>query len=132
MMHEVERGLDLVNAIGLSTNALDLVLKVPSMARESIYEFLSVQNVDPFRPLLVIHPGCSMPARTYPWDMYARVIDLLVECLDEAIVVTGARDERALVEQVLGKVQEHKRKSTLACAGIIAFAELCAFIEDSH
>src|SRR6266487_2674480 len=129
MMHEVERGLDPVNAIGLTTNNLDLVLKVPIMARESIYEFLSVQNVDPHRPLLVVHPGCSMPARTYPWDMYARVIDLLVECLDAAIVVTGARDERALVEQVLGKVQEHNRKSTLACAGILAFPEFCALIE---
>src|SRR2546430_8505749 len=129
MMHEVERGLDLVNAIGLTTNNLDLVLKVPFMARENIYEFLSLQNLDPRRPLLVIHPACSLPARTYPCDMYARVIDLLVECLDAAIVVTGARDERALVEQVLGKVQEHNRKSTLACAGILAFPEFCALIE---
>jgi len=129
MMHEVERGLDLVNAIGLTTNNLDLVLKVPFMARENIYEFLSVQNVDPRRPLLVIHPGCSMPARTYPWDMYARVIDLLVECLDATIVVTGARDERTLVEQVLGKVQEHNRKAIFACAGILPFPEFCAMIE---
>jgi ADP-heptose:LPS heptosyltransferase len=129
MMHEVERGLDLVNAIGLTTNNLELVLKVPIKARESIYEFLSVQNVDPNRPLLVIHPGCSMPARTYPWDMYTRVIDLLVECLDPTIVVTGARDERPLVEQVLGKVQEHNRKAILACAGILPFPEFCALIE---
>src|SRR2546425_3465412 len=42
MMHEVERGLELVNAIGFTTNALDLVLKVPIIARESVYEFLSV------------------------------------------------------------------------------------------
>jgi ADP-heptose:LPS heptosyltransferase len=39
MMHEVERGLDLVNAIGFSTNILDLVLKVPIKARKNIYEF---------------------------------------------------------------------------------------------
>jgi ADP-heptose:LPS heptosyltransferase len=129
MMHEVEQGLDLVNAIGLTTNNLDLVLKVPIMARENIYEFLNVQNVNLHRPLLVIHPGCSMPARTYPWDMYARVIDLLVERLDATIVVTGARDERPLVEQVLGKVQEHNRKAIFACAGILPFPEFCALIE---
>ena len=129
MMHEVERGLDLVNAIGLTTNNLDLVLEVPIIARESIYEFLSVQNVDPHHPLLVIHPGCSMPARTYPYDMYGRVIDLLVERLDATIVLTGARDERTLIEQVLDKIQEHNRKAIFACAGILPFPEFCALIE---
>jgi ADP-heptose:LPS heptosyltransferase len=129
MMHEVERGLDLVNAIGLTTNKLDLVLKVPVVARENVFEFLSVRDIDPQRPLLVIHPGCSMPARTYPWDMYARVIDLLVERLDATIVATGAGDERALVEQVLDQVEEHNRKATLACAGLLPFPEYCALIE---
>ncbi len=129
MMHEVERGLDLVNAIGLTTNELDLVLKVPVVARENVFEFLTVRDIDPQRPLLMIHPGCSMPARTYPWSMYVRVIDLLVEHLDATIVVTGARDERALVEQVLGNVQERNRKAVLACAGIFPFPEFCALIE---
>src|SRR5436189_4505773 len=66
---------------------------------------------------------------TYPWSMYVRVIDLLVEHLDATIVVTGARDERALVEQVLGNVQERNRKAVLACAGIFPFPEFCALIE---
>jgi lipopolysaccharide heptosyltransferase II len=129
MMHEVERGLDLVNAIGLSTKALDLVLKVPIMAREHVYEFLSSQNVDPFRPLIVIHPGCSMPARTYPFDMYAQVIDLVIERLDATVVVTGTQDEQALVEHVLDKVQEHHRKAILTCTGTLPFPEFCALIE---
>ncbi|HXL37389.1 MAG TPA: glycosyltransferase family 9 protein [Ktedonobacteraceae bacterium] len=129
MMHEVERGLDLVNAIGLSTKALDLVLKVPSMARESIYEFLSAQNVDPFRPLLVIHPGCSMPARTYPYEMYAQVLDLVIERLGATVVVTGTQDEQTLVERLLDRVQEHNRRAILACAGTLPFPDFCALIE---
>jgi lipopolysaccharide heptosyltransferase II len=129
MMHEVERGLDLVNAIGLTTNTLDLVLKVPAVARESVFEYLSIRNVDLQRPLCVIHPGCSMPARTYPWDMFASVIDLVVERLGATVIVTGAEDEQSLVEQVLNKVQEHNRSLTLACAGIIPFPEFSALIE---
>jgi ADP-heptose:LPS heptosyltransferase len=129
MMHEVERGLDLVNAIDFSSNTLDLVLKVPIMARESIYEFLSVQNVDPLRPLVVIHPGCSMPARTYPSDMYTRVLDLVVERLGATVVVTGTQDEQALVEQVRDSVQEHNRSAILACAGTLPFPDFCALIE---
>ncbi len=129
MMHEVERGLELVNAIGFTTNALDLVLKVPIIARESVYEFLSVQNVDPHCPLLVIHPGCSMPARTYPYDMYTQILDLVIERLGATVVVTGTQDEQALVEHVLEKMQEHKRRETLACAGTLSFPDLCALIE---
>lgn len=129
MMHEVERGLDLVNAIGFSTSSLDLVLKVPIKAREKVYQFLSVQDVDPFRPLLVIHPGCSMPARTYPYEMYSQVIDLVIERLGATVVVTGTQDEQTLVEQVLDKVQEHNRGAILACAGTLPFPEFCALIE---
>src|SRR6266567_1182829 len=39
MMHEVERGLDLAGAIGLTTNHLDLVLEVPDRARGRAYDF---------------------------------------------------------------------------------------------
>src|SRR5437588_3678580 len=40
MMHEVERGLDLVAAIGLTTEELDLVLHVPADARTHIDDLL--------------------------------------------------------------------------------------------
>src|SRR6266568_410588 len=92
MMHEVERGLDLVAAIGLTTEDLDLVLHVPADARTRINDLLANYHVDKpndrkkcrgdpcsrparSRPargrpargrpaLIVVHPGCSMPART--------------------------------------------------------------------
>src|SRR5579863_5138187 len=63
MMHEVERGLDLVSAIGLTTSNRDLVLNVPNAARETIYERLARLSFDSSRPFIVVHPGCSMPAR---------------------------------------------------------------------
>src|SRR5207253_165939 len=36
MMHEVQRGLDLVSSIGLETDDLDLVLRVPENARRHV------------------------------------------------------------------------------------------------
>jgi lipopolysaccharide heptosyltransferase II len=129
MMHEVERGLDLVGAIGLATKNLDLVLKVPDRARGNIFDLLSAHGIDPGRPLVVVHPGCSMPARTYPWEMYAQVIDLLVEHLGARVAVTGSDEECELVEQLLGRVQEVNRKATLALAGKLSLPELCALIE---
>src|SRR2546423_3392426 len=64
MMHEVERGLDLVGAIGLTTNDVDLVLHVPGDARRYIDDVLATYRLDCQHPLIVVHPGCSMPART--------------------------------------------------------------------
>ena len=81
------------------------------------------------RPFVVVHPGCTMPARTYPWEMYVKVIDLLIERIGAFVVVTGAEDERLLVEQVLEHVQPENLHATQAMAGVLPFPEFCALIE---
>jgi len=147
MMHEVERGLDLVAAIGLTTEDLDLVLHVPADARTRINDLLANYHVDKpndrkkcrgdpcSRPargrpaLIVVHPGCSMPARTYPWEMYVEVVDLLVEQLGATVFLTGAEDEQELVERILNHVQEGNRRAMHSLAGVLSFPALCALIE---
>ncbi len=124
MMHEVERGLDLVGAIGLGTDETDLVLRVPEEARRRVQEWVAGDG-----PLVVVHPGCSMPARTYPWDLYAEVVDLLVERLDAWVMLTGAGDERELVERIRDRLRPAARERTRTCAGELPFADFCALIE---
>jgi ADP-heptose:LPS heptosyltransferase len=124
MMHEVERGLDLVGAVGLQTADPRLVLAVPDSARQEIAPLVRGS-----RPLIVVHPGCSMPARTYPWEQYAEVVDLLVRRLDARVVVTGAADEAPLVEAVLGRLDPLVRSRVLAAAGTLPFSAFCALIE---
>ena len=124
MMHEVERGLDLVGAIGLTTDERDLVLRVPDAARARLAERLAASGVAS-RPLIVVHPGCSMPARTYPWEMFAQVADGLGERLGATVVLTGAGSERELVTQIRGAM----RRDALALAGELPFEEFCALIE---
>ncbi len=81
------------------------------------------------RPLVVVHPGCTMPARTYPWEMYVDVIDLLVERMNAFVMVTGMDDERPLVEKVLEYVRPANRSATRAMAGVLLFPEFCALIQ---
>ena len=128
MMHEVERGLDLVSAIGMQTDEDDLALQVPGDAMLAISTMLADLNIDG-RPLAVVHPGCSMPARTYPWEMYVQVIDLLIAQLGAFVVVTGMENERPLVAQVLDHTKEEYRSATLALAGVLPFPEFCALIK---
>ncbi|HLI91688.1 MAG TPA: glycosyltransferase family 9 protein [Ktedonobacteraceae bacterium] len=128
MMHEVERGLDLVGAIGMTTDEQDLVLSVPDLAMNVVDDLLLSHGIASHHPLMIVHPGCSMPARTYPWEMYAGIINLLVERLGAFVCVTGAEDERKLVARLLERVYPEYRRSTLALAGVLPFPALCGLI----
>jgi lipopolysaccharide heptosyltransferase II len=129
MMHEVERGLDLTAALGITTRERDLVLKVPEEARRSVADLLATYGLQHDHPFVVVHPGCSMPARTYPWDMYAGVIDLLVQRQSTTVFLTGMEDERELVERILNSVQPEFQPSVIPLAGVLPFPAFCALIE---
>jgi ADP-heptose:LPS heptosyltransferase len=123
MMHEVERGLDLVGALGMTTGNLDMVLEVPVSARADLARLLP-----PHRsagPLVVVHPGCSMPARTYDWRQFAQAADLLVERMGATVALTGGESERPLVERIRAAM----RHEPLALAGALPFASFCALVE---
>lgn len=122
VMHEVERGLDLVGAIGLSTGRQDLALHVPDMGR---FEARAALNDAGSRPLVVVHPGCSMPARTYPPEMFAAVADGLIRALGATVVLTGSEDERNLTASVRAMMGEEP----LDLAGKLSFEGLCGLIE---
>lgn len=126
LMHEVERGLDLVRAVGLGTTNTDLVLAVPAEERVRARRLLANLRTgqDHTGPAVVLHPGCSMPARTYPWEMFADSADLLVERLDATIILTGTDDERELVERVRSRMQH----DAVPLAGELSFPAFCALI----
>jgi ADP-heptose:LPS heptosyltransferase len=131
IIHEVEHNLDLVRVLGMDTDERDLVLRVPNDAREAMRTRLSDLSIiqDATHPLVVVHPGCTMPARTYPWEMYVEVINLLVERLGASVIVTGMNDERELVERVLAHVEERNRPTVYPMAGVLPFPEFCALLQ---
>ncbi len=128
MMHEVERGLDLVGALGLGTTERDLVLRVSDEGRSQLAAVQAeLGYID--RPLVVMHPGCTMPARTYPWEMFAEVADLLVEQLGATVVLSGTADEGPLVEQVRGAMRSPNRRRAVSVVGKLPFPGFCALVE---
>ncbi len=129
LMHEVERGLDLVGAVGLGTTERDLVLRVPDGARADLAATLRDAGVPADRPLIVIHPGCSMPARTYPWESFAACAELAVERLGATIALTGAADEEPLVARIRNRLGVNARDATHTFAGVLPFPAFCALIE---
>jgi ADP-heptose:LPS heptosyltransferase len=123
-MHEVERGLDLVSAIGIPPGDLDLVLEVPDGASRRIASWMRESP----RPWVVVHAGCSMPARTYPWEQYAGVVERLVAQSGAQIILTGVADEVALIESIFNHLSPVAKRATRRVAGKLTFPDFCAVI----
>lgn len=122
LMHEVERGLDLVGAVGITAIESRLVLNVPAGERDAAHARWG------FGPRVVMHPGCSMPARTYPWELYAETIDLLVRDQNASVAITGASQEIELVGRIAGRLSPEARRRVQLFAGVLSFAELAALV----
>jgi ADP-heptose:LPS heptosyltransferase len=95
-LHEVERALALAEVMGYPRpRGDDGRLRVKRAAR--VPDRLATQL-----PYVVVHPGASVPARAWPAERHAELVDLLVED-GRRVVVTGAGGETALTRQVAGE-----------------------------
>jgi heptosyltransferase II len=60
------------------------------------------------RPIFCLCPGSvNSEAKRWPADYFARLADLLCARLGSAVVFLGAREERALIDGIIGQMQEH-------------------------
>jgi len=125
LYHEVERALNLVGVVGYRTREPELVLRVPASVRRAVHRRLNASGIDPERLLIVVHPGCSMPARTYAWQRFAAVADLLVQRLGAQVILTGSGQEMPLAERIRSRM-EHP---ALSWVGQSSVGELAALIE---
>ncbi len=107
-LHEVERNLSLVATLGYRLPTGDdgrLRLRRATIRPSEI-------------PFIVVHPGATAPARTWPASHYAALVRRLVEA-GKQVVVTGGPDEEALTREVAA---EERRVRNLG--GRISFALL--------
>ena len=93
-VHEVERSLALVATLGHGLPAGDDgALAVRRRAGGAAPAGL------PLAPFVVVHPGTSMPARAWPAERHAALVDALHDA-GRAVVVTGAPAEIDLTARV--------------------------------
>jgi ADP-heptose:LPS heptosyltransferase len=120
-VHEVERSLDLVAALGHRLPPGDdgaLRIRRPAAGRVA----------PAFRePYVVVHPGASVPARAWAPERCADLVAALV-AQGTRVAVTGGPDERALTARVAGpaseRVRDHGGATSLAeLAEVIAAAD---------
>lgn len=121
-VHEVERALSLAEACGFELPAADdgrLALRVgavPPAGPPPGVEGLGHRYV-------VVHPGASVPARTWSPTCFAAAVDALVD-RGHRVAVTGGTSEAALVAEVAGA----RRPVVAPLAGCVDLQGLAALL----
>ena len=125
MRHEVERQLALVASVGFTAADRRLRFAVPSAARSAVAARLARAGVDRGRPLVVVHPGASAESRRYPASCFGVAADRIARATDATIVLSGAAEERSLIDELRGAMTE----PAISLAGQLDLGELAALVE---
>jgi ADP-heptose:LPS heptosyltransferase len=125
-MHEVERGLDLVAGLGIPSAGDDLVLRPREEDRRMMRELVRAYRRDE-RPVILAHPGCSQPTRTYPPELYARAANAIRSEFGAQFIWTGSATEAGVV----AGIQRELGDPGLNLAGQTDLSQLAALLEAS-
>ena len=93
-LHQVERNLHLIEAVGFHVTDRSLSIRVPHQARESTANLLEARGVPANTPYLLLNPWASAQARTYQVDRFARAAHGLSIETGWPVVVTGTEADR--------------------------------------
>lgn len=127
LRHEVQRQLDLVQAVGAVTADTQLSFEPHARDRDAIRARLQRAGGNGEKglgPWLVMHPGASAPSRRWSAERFAAAAVQLAPYF-EGIAVTGGADESELVRTVCNRVGSR----ALPLAGALSLGELGALIE---
>ncbi|HEY1326073.1 MAG TPA: putative lipopolysaccharide heptosyltransferase III [Casimicrobiaceae bacterium] len=126
--HAVEANLDALRRIGVYPSEDDKrVVLVPGAAAQQRVEALLAQHGVPSRGFMHVHPGSRWQFKCAPASHTAALLDRL--CTDgHRIVLTGAPDprERALVDEIAGRVAAAHRARIVDLCGQLTLPELAA------
>lgn len=98
-LHQVERNLRLVEAVGFKARDRRLEVVIPDDARAAVPRILTQAGIDPDSPFVLFHPGASAHARRYPAERSGDVARLLTE-RGWPVLVTAVEREAELVAEI--------------------------------
>ncbi|MDQ3547200.1 MAG: glycosyltransferase family 9 protein, partial [Chloroflexota bacterium] len=96
-LHQAERNLRLVEALGFVSDDRQLEVQIPDGVRAATTFILRDAGIDPDEPFVLIHPGASATARRYPAERFAAVASLLLAD-GLQVLITGSDRERTLLD----------------------------------
>ena len=120
-LHQAERDLRLVEAVGFAVRDRSLAIRIGDDARAAARAALDTLGVH--SRYVLAHPGASASARRYPTDRFRDTVALLTARGLE-VVVAGTERERALVEGATPCIE-----GAHALVGALSLPEYAAVVE---
>ena len=124
-VHKVEYFLGLARGSGVKVSDVSYEFFVPETDRGSVKKFLEVRGVADKDRLIVLCPGGNWGPKRWPKKNFAELADMLAEGLNAKIVLSGAKKDAALVEEIRGMM---KNVPVVSC-GQTTLKELGALLE---
>jgi len=127
--HEAEYCMDVLKAIGVEKNDLDVFVPLQKEAEEWILEWMRENNLK-FNEFIVIHPGASDPDKCWPAVHFAQLMDSLVERFPLKIVLIGAPLTISLAQDILK--QTRRSSQFLNLTGKTSLAQMVSLLRRSR
>jgi ADP-heptose:LPS heptosyltransferase len=135
ILHQVERDLQLVAAIGARTTDDHLHLAYTTGAQKRAEQKLASIGVDLSIPFIILHPGVSEKKREYPLSLWAATADLIRQKTRFQLVVTGSHSDRAKADSLAATATDSLAAATpngiYSAAGLLTIEEFIAVIARS-
>jgi ADP-heptose:LPS heptosyltransferase len=123
-LHQVERNLQLIEAVGFQVSDRHLCIKIPEAVNAAVTQLLSQHGLAPEAPFLLLNPWTSCQSRTYSGERFAIACRGLAELTHLPVVVTGVEKDRSYCTTVLKILG----KWAIDLVGKTTFAELADLI----
>jgi ADP-heptose:LPS heptosyltransferase len=122
-VHQADRNLHVVRALGVPVRDASLGVRIPLHAAEAVSRRLAEGGLDGRSAPVLVLPGASCAARRYPTERFAAAARRVAERTGLRVVVGGSERERELTAAVAGAVPD-----ALDLGGRTSVTELAALV----
>lgn len=102
--HEAEYCMDVLKAIGIENNDLDIFVPLQKEAEGWMSHWMQENNLKPHE-FIVVHPGASDPAKCWHAGNFASLMDRLAERYALKIVLIGSAQTVSAADDILRRTQ---------------------------
>ncbi len=123
--HEAQYCLDVLKAIGIDNDDLDIFVPWQKEAEEWMAQWMSENNLKS-NEFIVVHPGASDPAKCWPTANFALLMDRLKERYAMKIVLIGSPQTIISAGEILSKT--HGVSHFLDLSGKTTIAQMVSLL----
>jgi len=98
----VEYHYQYVQPLGVERTHVQTEIFLSDAEKREAGIYLKWQDVDLEKPIVGLHPGATWPAKVWPAERFADLIDLIKAKLDVQVVVTQGPRDAAIIDKISG------------------------------